>query len=120
MIRLQGNCRVVSNNDSSSLVPSRDRTSFLDEPCSALDPTSTLKIEETIRDCPNITIVIVTHHARPCGYPTTAFFLAENELGYVIEQGRRRTSLGAKDQRTLDYVNGRFIKLRSPGNAEFI
>lgn len=86
---------------------------LMDEPCSALDPASTLKIEETIRELSkDITIVIVTHNmqqaVRVSDY--TAFFLAaENEPGYVIEQGATTEIFGSpKDQRTLDYVNGRF------------
>ena len=86
---------------------------LMDEPCSALDPTSTLKIEETIRELSkDITIVIVTHNmqqaVRVSDY--TAFFLAaENEPGYVIEQGPTTDIFGSpRDQRTLDYVNGRF------------
>ena len=86
---------------------------LMDEPCSALDPTSTLKIEETIRELSkDITIIIVTHNmqqaVRVSDY--TAFFLAaENEPGYVIEQGPTTDIFGSpRDQRTLDYVNGRF------------
>lgn len=86
---------------------------LMDEPCSALDPASTLKIEETIRELSkDITIVIVTHNmqqaVRVSDY--TAFFLAaENEPGYVIEQGETTEIFGnPQDQRTLDYVNGRF------------
>lgn len=86
---------------------------LMDEPCSALDPASTLKIEETIRDLSkDITIVIVTHNmqqaVRVANY--TAFFLAaENEPGHVIEQGPTSEIFGnPTDQRTLDYVNGRF------------
>ena len=86
---------------------------LMDEPCSALDPASTLKIEETIRELSKeITIVIVTHNmqqaVRVSDY--TAFFLAaENEPGYVIEQGQTTDIFGSpRDQRTLDYVNGRF------------
>ena len=86
---------------------------LMDEPCSALDPASTLKIEETIRELrKDITIVIVTHNmqqaVRVSDY--TAFFLAaENEPGHVIEQGPTTEIFGnPRDQRTLDYVNGRF------------
>ena len=86
---------------------------LMDEPCSALDPASTLKIEETIRELSkDITIIIVTHNmqqaVRVSDY--TAFFLAaENEPGYVVEQGPTTEIFGSpKDPRTLDYVNGRF------------
>ncbi len=86
---------------------------LMDEPCSALDPASTLKIEETIRQLSKeITIVIVTHNmqqaVRVSDY--TAFFLAEeNQPGHVVEQGLTTEIFGnPHDQRTLDYVNGRF------------
>jgi phosphate transport system ATP-binding protein len=86
---------------------------LMDEPCSALDPASTLKIEETIRQLSkDITIIIVTHNmqqaVRVSDY--TAFFLAEeNKPGYVVEQGPTTEIFGnPRDQRTLDYVNGRF------------
>lgn len=86
---------------------------LMDEPCSALDPASTLKIEETIRELSKeVTIIIVTHNmqqaVRVSDY--TAFFLAaENEPGHVVEQGPTTEIFGNPvDQRTLDYVNGRF------------
>ena len=86
---------------------------LMDEPCSALDPASTLKIEETIRELSkDITIVIVTHNMQQAVRVSdnTAFFLAaENEPGHVVEQGTTTDIFGnPKDQRTLDYVNGRF------------
>lgn len=85
---------------------------LMDEPCSALDPASTLRIEETIRELSKtMTIVIVTHNmqqaARVSDY--TAFFLADNAPGKLIESGQTSTIFSApRDQRTLDYVNGRF------------
>ena len=86
---------------------------LMDEPCSALDPASTLKIEETIRELSRtVTIIIVTHNmqqaVRVSDY--TAFFLAaENEPGHVVEQGLTNEIFSnPQDQRTLDYVNGRF------------
>lgn len=86
---------------------------LMDEPCSALDPASTLKIEETIRELSkDVTIIIVTHNmqqaVRVADY--TAFFLAaENEPGHVVEQGATTEIFGnPQDTRTLDYVNGRF------------
>ncbi len=86
---------------------------LMDEPCSALDPASTLKVEETIRELSkNITIVIVTHNMQQAVRVSdnTAFFLAaENEPGHIIEQGPTTEIFGnPQDQRTLDYVNGRF------------
>ena len=86
---------------------------LMDEPCSALDPASTLKIEETIRELSkNVTIIIVTHNMQQAVRVSdhTAFFLAaENEPGHVVEQGLTTEIFSnPKDQRTLDYVNGRF------------
>ncbi len=86
---------------------------LMDEPCSALDPASTLKIEETIRELSKeVTIIIVTHNmqqaVRVSDY--TAFFLAEEGTpGHVVEQGATTEIFGnPQQQRTLDYVNGRF------------
>ena len=86
---------------------------LMDEPCSALDPGSTLKIEETIRELSkDITIIIVTHNmqqaVRVADY--TAFFLAvDGNPGHVVEQGPTTEIFGnPQDQRTHDYVNGRF------------
>jgi phosphate transport system ATP-binding protein len=85
----------------------------MDEPCSALDPASTLKIEETVRELSKeVTIIIVTHNmqqaVRVSDY--TAFFLAEEGTpGHVVEQGATTEIFGnPQQQRTLDYVNGRF------------
>jgi phosphate transport system ATP-binding protein len=86
---------------------------LMDEPCSALDPGSTLRIEETIRELSKeITIIIVTHNMQQAVRvaDNTAFFLAsEGEPGHVVEQGPTTEIFGnPKDSRTLDYVNGRF------------
>jgi phosphate transport system ATP-binding protein len=86
---------------------------LMDEPCSALDPGSTLKIEETIRELSrDITIIIVTHNMQQAVRvaDNTAFFLAtDGHPGHVVEQGPTTEIFGnPKDQRTLDYVNGRF------------
>lgn len=86
---------------------------LMDEPCSALDPASTLKIEETIRQLSkSITIIIVTHNMQQAVRvaDNTAFFLAQDgEPGHVVEQGTTTEIFGnPQDQRTLDYVNGRF------------
>ncbi|MBW8825144.1 MAG: phosphate ABC transporter ATP-binding protein [Acidobacteria bacterium] len=89
------------------------RVLLMDEPCSALDPTSTLRIEETIRDIVgSVTIVIVTHNmqqaARVSDY--TAFFLGdEGRPGTVVEFGPTSELFTApNDPRTEDYINGRF------------
>jgi phosphate transport system ATP-binding protein len=86
---------------------------LMDEPCSALDPTSTRRIEETIaalRD--EVTIVIVTHNMQQAARVSQycAFFLAENgEPGYIVEAGPTDAMFNAPiDPRTTDYVQGRF------------
>jgi phosphate transport system ATP-binding protein len=86
---------------------------LMDEPCSALDPGSTLKIEETVRQLSkNMTVIIVTHNMQQAVRvaDNTAFFLSsDGEPGRVIEQGPTTEIFGnPQDQRTLDYVNGRF------------
>ena len=86
---------------------------LMDEPCSALDPGSTLKIEETIRQLSKeITIIIVTHNMQQAVRVAdqTAFFLSvDGSPGHVVEQGPTTEIFGnPQDQRTLDYVNGRF------------
>jgi phosphate transport system ATP-binding protein len=81
---------------------------LMDEPCSALDPTATFKIEELMIELmENYTIVIVTHNmyqaSRVSQY--TGFFL----LGDLIEYGDTvQIFENPKDQRTDDYVRGRF------------
>ncbi|WP_372453530.1 phosphate ABC transporter ATP-binding protein [Acrocarpospora catenulata] len=86
---------------------------LMDEPCSALDPTSTRRIEETILELKDqLTIVIVTHNMQQAQRVSQhcAFFLAaEDEPGRVVEQGDTDFIFGSpKDPRTADYVNGRF------------
>ncbi len=86
---------------------------LMDEPCSALDPTSTRRIEETIDELrEDVTIVIVTHNMQQAARVSQycAFFLAaENEPGVVVEQGpTEKMFFQPDDQRTLDYVTGRF------------
>jgi phosphate transport system ATP-binding protein len=86
---------------------------LMDEPCSALDPASTLKVEDTIAELSkSMTIIIVTHNMQQAVRVSdnTAFFLAaENEPGHVIEQGPTTDIFSnPQDERTLDYVNGRF------------
>ena len=86
---------------------------LMDEPCSALDPTSTRRIEETIAELrEQVTIVIVTHNMQQAQRVSQhcAFFLAaEDEPGRVIEQGLTNKLFNEpEDSRTLDYVSGRF------------
>jgi phosphate transport system ATP-binding protein len=86
---------------------------LMDEPCSALDPTSTRRIEQTIAEIGHdVTVVIVTHNMQQAQRVSDhcAFFLAaENEPGRVIEHGPTETIFTSpSDERTHDYVNGRF------------
>jgi phosphate transport system ATP-binding protein len=85
---------------------------LMDEPCSALDPGSTLRIEETISQLSStMTIIIVTHNmqqaARVSDY--TAFFLSDGGPGELIEVGpTSQIFTKPRDQRTENYVSGRF------------
>lgn len=90
----------------------RPEVLLMDEPCSALDPGSTLRIEDTIRELSDsMTIVIVTHNmqqaARVSDY--TAFFLSEGGPGQMIEVAPTSEIFSRpKDERTENYVTGRF------------
>jgi len=91
----------------------RPNVLLMDEPCSALDPTSTRRVEETIHELRgDVTVVIVTHNMQQAHRvsATCAFFLAaENEPGRVVEQGPTEKIFSAPDDaRTYDYVTGQF------------
>ncbi len=81
---------------------------LMDEPCSALDPISTLKIEELIDELKNdYTIVLVTHNMQQAKRSSdfTSFFLD----GEVIESGRTEEVFSnPKMEKTEDYISGRF------------
>ncbi len=86
---------------------------LMDEPCSALDPIATIKIEDLMHSLRNeLTIVIVTHNmqqaARISDY--TAFFSTdESRIGRMVEFGQTQQIFSMPvDQRTNDYVSGRF------------
>ncbi len=85
---------------------------LMDEPCSALDPGSTFRIEETISElAKTMTIVIVTHNmqqaARVSDY--TAFFLSDGGPGVMVETAPTNKIFSSPtDKRTEDYVTGRF------------
>mgnify|MGYP001405730452 FL=1 len=86
---------------------------LMDEPCSALDPIATLRIEELMRELvEQYTIIIVTHNmqqaARVADY--TAFFMVDDSrTGYLIEYGEsNQIFTKPKDKRTEDYITGRF------------
>jgi phosphate transport system ATP-binding protein len=85
---------------------------LMDEPCSALDPGSTLRIEETIKDlAQRITIVIVTHNMQQASRVSDycAFFLTDGGPGYLVEADvTRKMFTSPTDERTADYVQGKF------------
>lgn len=91
---------------------------LMDEPCSALDPISTLKIEELMHELKeNYTIVIVTHNMQQATRVAdmTAFFNAEaigdkgNKIGYLVEFDRTEKIFSdPREEATRDYVSGRF------------
>ncbi len=86
---------------------------LMDEPCSALDPTSTRRVEETIAAiAAEVTVVIVTHNMQQAARVSDrcAFFLAaEGTPGHIVEQGPTSDIFERpRDERTSDYVNGRF------------
>jgi len=81
---------------------------LMDEPCSALDPLATLKIEELMQELKqSYTIVIVTHNMQQAARVSdwTGFFL----LGEVVEYNKTSEIFSRpKDKRTEDYITGRF------------
>jgi phosphate transport system ATP-binding protein len=86
---------------------------LMDEPCSALDPTSTRRVEETIAEIQGqVTIVIVTHNMQQAARVSQkcAFFLATDKTpGHIVEAGPTEKLFNDPvDPRTSDYVNGRF------------
>ena len=90
----------------------------MDEPCSALDPISTLKIEETIHQLKqNYTIIIVTHNMQQALRVSdmTAFYNAEQDanstgkVGYLVEFNKTDSIFNSpKQQATQDYISGKF------------
>jgi phosphate transport system ATP-binding protein len=86
---------------------------LLDEPCSALDPVATLKIEDLMRNlAENYTIVIVTHNMQQAARVSdmAAFLMMEEDrAGVLVEYGpTSELFTNPKDKRTEDYVTGRF------------
>jgi phosphate transport system ATP-binding protein len=95
-------------------IASRPDVLLMDEPCSALDPIATLKIEELMIELRReYTIVIVTHNMQQAARVSddTAFLLMEPQTraGQLIEFGStHQIFTNPKDQRTEDYITGRF------------
>lgn len=90
---------------------------LMDEPCSALDPISTLKIEDLMQQLKeNYTIIIVTHNMQQASRVSdrTAFFNAEatdagGKVGYLVEYDDTEVIFSnPKEEYTRDYVSGRF------------
>jgi phosphate transport system ATP-binding protein len=86
---------------------------LLDEPASALDPISTLKIEELLRELEqNYTIIIVTHNMQQAARvsdKTVFFSLNEHRQGIMVEAApTEKLFTNPDDQRTEDYITGRF------------
>jgi phosphate transport system ATP-binding protein len=89
----------------------------MDEPCSALDPIATAKIEDLMQEIvADYTIVIVTHNMQQAARVSdrTAFFTVDvhddgSQTGTVVEFDRTESIFtNPADQRTEDYVTGRF------------
>jgi len=86
---------------------------LMDEPCSALDPVATLKIEDLMRDLTETyAIVIVTHNmqqaARVADF-TAVMMMASDRAGEMVEFGSTsRIFTNPRDKRTEDYITGRF------------
>jgi len=86
---------------------------LMDEPCSALDPISTLRIEDLMRELArDYTIAIVTHNMQQAARVSdhTVFFsLGENRMGILVESSpTRELFTNPRDSRTEDYITGRF------------
>ena len=86
---------------------------LLDEPCSALDPVATLKIEDLMKELSQqYSIVIVTHNMQQAARVSdmAAFFMMdEDRAGFLVEYGETNQLFTTpKDQRTEDYITGRF------------
>ena len=86
---------------------------LMDEPCSALDPVATLKIEDLMRDLSaSYAIVIVTHNMQQAARVadcTAVMMMAEDRAGEMVEFGATSDVFtNPRDKRTEDYITGRF------------
>ena len=85
----------------------------MDEPASALDPISTLAIEQLINDlCTDVSIIIVTHNMQQAARVSheTAFFMVDDDrAGYLVEfDDTSNIFTNPNDERTEAYITGRF------------
>jgi phosphate transport system ATP-binding protein len=86
---------------------------LMDEPCSALDPIATLKIEDLMRELSkNYTIIIVTHNMQQAGRASdfTAYFTMDaDRAGMMVEYGETsQVFTNPRNKSTEDYISGRF------------
>lgn len=87
---------------------------LMDEPCSALDPIATLRVEDLMRELQeNYTIVIVTHNMQQAGrvsdYTAMMMLTEDRQAGTVIEFDETNGIFtNPSDKRTEDYITGRF------------
>ena len=86
---------------------------LMDEPCSALDPIATLKIEDLMRELANhYTIIIVTHNMQQAGRASdfTAYFTMDaDRAGTMVEYGvTSQVFTNPTNKSTEDYISGRF------------
>jgi len=94
-------------------IATRPEVILMDEPCSALDPISTIKIEELMLELrKHFTIVIVTHNmqqaARASDF-TAVFMMGSDRAGEMVEAGPTRDVFSQpKNERTEQYITGRF------------
>ena len=91
----------------------RPQIILMDEPCSALDPIATLRIEDLMQElAQEYTIIIVTHNMQQAARVAdqTAFFMVDDRrCGYMVVYGpTKQLFTSPKDQRTEDYITGRF------------
>ena len=85
----------------------------MDEPCSALDPIATIKIEDLMQTlAQDYTIIVVTHNMQQAGRVSnmTAFMMmSDDRAGELVEYGpTEQVFTNPKDKRTEDYITGRF------------
>jgi phosphate transport system ATP-binding protein len=94
-------------------IATRPEIILMDEPCSALDPIATLKIEDLMQElASDYTIIIVTHNMQQAARVSdfTAFFIVDDQrAGNLAEFGPTKALFtNPKDKRTEDYITGRF------------
>jgi phosphate transport system ATP-binding protein len=116
--KLQQNAYALSGGQQQRLciaraIATRPEVILMDEPCSALDPRSTLQIEDLMRELvEDYTIIIVTHNMQQAARASdfTVFMnMADDRAGYIVEQGpTSQLFTNPTNQMTEDYVSGRF------------